>query len=235
MDQPAAPPADPIPLDRWVDHLTAAGRRSAVSELSMNQSAAPALDEERVGTLGRPFGRARAGAAVKTVAESRASPPLSPDVQQARIEDAWIFIGAVTAAVQARSPRRMVEVERGVWDGMTVIVFRRWIWCLGATNGTFGLPVAADGVAPMVRGTEACPVAGARPMIVIDGCSYLGCEDVATAHQVIRIDGEIVDAFLCPNHGPYVQTSLRRTDYRTVIVNDSESRTRVVVRPPVAA
>jgi len=74
-------------------------------------------------------------------------------------------------------------------------------------------------------------------MIVVDGCHYLGCEDVATAHQTVDDDEMTLDVFLCPGHGPWVASGQRRTDRRLVVVDDPNGKVRVkvLVDPPRAA
>ena len=71
-------------------------------------------------------------------------------------------------------------------------------------------------------------------MILVDGCHYLGCEDVATTHHTVADDELTLDVFLCAGHGPWVASGQRRKDRRLVVVDDPNGKTRVkvIVDPP---
>jgi len=64
-------------------------------------------------------------------------------------------------------------------------------------------------------------------VIIVNGCHYLGCEDVATAYRVIHDDDTIVDVFLCTNHDSYVSRAARTQPGQVRVLDEVSGRLRI--------
>ena len=66
-------------------------------------------------------------------------------------------------------------------------------------------------------------------MSEVDGCQYLGCEDVVSARRFVHDIDAAAEVGLCPGHDPFVASSGADRARRVVLVDDAAGRLRVKV------